>query len=232
MKKLIVSALALGTLAACSSAPATDADLDLPKTPTHDIEAFQLEGPFESYEAYATSKGAVDTRDESMVDQKLSSAALGEIVSDGALLKIGDEVGRHVLVGKPGALYALPVVDSWTDNPPPFFPYASAQLDDQGVPPGYFQLRLTSGRSTKVDDGTRYESNGFSYLCREHAGGLACAKFLLEYVDYVETEGGTTPNAPNGVLTDADGAENKVEVYHLQTGEQIAPAGVYTIKLP
>ncbi len=228
---LILTAFGL-TLNACSSAPAEPDPATVEQAPAPTEVALELIGdqPHASFEAFAQAVGSPDPREETtMLGTEGKGSATGYITTGGLIARDG-ATQRVLLAGKPGALYEVAVLDSWTDKPT-FLPYAQVRLGGEDLPEGVFQLSYDFGRTQEVDGGTSYDHTGKSLLCKDADGRIACAPFVVSKGSYVEpTEGASDYEMPNGIIVGREG--NTVEVVHLVAGDDITPAGYYTLTGP
>jgi hypothetical protein len=229
---MILTAFAL-SLNACSSAPAEpDPDpLDQEPEPTEVALEFIGDQPYASFEAFAEAIGSADFKEESIMlgAEGKEGAAQGFITSGGLVARDG-ATQRVLLAGKPGALYEVAVLDSWTESPN-FMPYAQVSVRAIELPSGLFEITYNAGRTREVEGGTYYVHTGTSLICKDADGRLACATFIVSNGDYVEPEEGAADyELPNGIIVGREGST--VEVVHLVTGEDLTPAGYYTLTGP
>ena len=224
-----VSLLCL-TLQACSSSSSTP-DPNLAEQPATEIKMTLLgDKPHADFEAFASSVGSIDSREEAtLLGAEGEGAAAGYITAGGLVTRDGG-TQRVLLAGKAGALYEVAVLDSWSEKPT-FMPYAKVTIDGSDLPEGYFQLSYDAGRTQEVDGGTSYEHLGKSLICGPSGERIACAEFIVSKGSYLDPgDGSSSVKLPNAIILGRGG--DLVEVIHLETGDEITPAGNYKLVKP
>lgn len=225
----VMSITCLG-LQACSSSSSVP-DPSLAEQPATEIEMVLLgDKPYADFEAFASSVGSVDFREEAtLLGAEGEGAAAGYITAGGLVTREGG-TQRVLLAGRVGALYEVAVLDSWSEEPT-FMPYAKVTIDKVDLPGGYFQLSYDAGRTQDVEGGTSYQHLGKSLICGPAGERIACAEFTVSKGSYVEPEeGSSNVKLPNAIILGRGG--DRVEVIHLEAGEALTPAGNYKLVMP
>ena len=220
------------SLNACSSAPAEpDPDpMGEAPAPTAAPLVFIGDQPHISFTAFAESVGSAEPKEEVSLLGKEGKGSAAGIITTGGLITRDGATQRVLLAGRPGALYEVAVLDSWSESPD-FMPYAQVRLDGEDLPEGVFQLSYDAGRTKEVEGGTSYDHTGTALLCKEADGRIACASFIVSKGAYVEpAEGASDYDLPNGIIVGRD--DGTVEVVHMVAGDEITPAGYYTLTGP
>lgn len=198
---------------------------------TRPAEAKMVQGPFASLDAFAESvSGTILSREEDCEVTEGPWSARGGVVSfDGA--------ARHVLlVGAPGALYRVSgprdfPVDTELSTPEQY--EGRAILRTASVPPGYVLIEHSVDFVDATQSGMAHDVLGYTHLCREHLGGMACASFTTKRGAYLIYDQELPDyEMPNAVIKDVEGRESLVELFYMNGGDGMSEQGFYRIILP
>ena len=218
-----------------STTPAKDKEPEAPATKdpegTKKISARMVEGPFASLDAFAKAKkGKVLHADTE------SATKQGDWVTEGGVIEVDGKAHHVLLAGKAGELFRVSgdadfPVDTELSKPEQY--NGRAILRDKAVPPGYIAIEHIVTFVDATQSGMAHDVLGYTHMCRPHKEKLACASFTTKRGAYLVYDTSVPDyEMPNAIVKDAEGAENLVELFYMNGGEEMTAEGVYRIELP